>query len=504
MRHKKQYKWLLALWLHLTLMPQLQAQTYSYAFDSLCQKAYTQILNLQLDSATYSIQQAQNQQAYNLMPQLLYNYKDIVYLILTEDKTAYDSLKPKRKERIEKWSQGNKNSPWQLSGEAQIKLQWAFASVLFGDYFSAARDIRSAYLLLEKNKAKHPDFLVDNMGIGILHSMIGIIPDQYQWAVELFGFSGTIEQGIEEVEQQIMAVPHREQLSAEALFYYTFLKANLLNEKNRVQQILQLFDKDEFKEARLNSPLLHFAYCNLLLRENNDSAITELSQFKEQEHTLHFHYLDFLLGKALVYKNDVKAVPYLQHYIKHYPGKNYKKSAMQSLAWYYFMQGDTALYLQHMNAIARTNGGLMDADKSAEKESKLAAKGILPNVHLLKGRLFFDGHYYQKALAALAPLKVQQEDKELLLEYHYRKGRILQEMGKYSEAIQSYEMAIQSCENSNRYFTGRAALESGNIYQQMGKMSAAKAAYERCLSLPFSEYRRGIRAKAKAGLQSLK
>ncbi len=205
----------------------------------------------------------------------------------------------------------------------------------------------------------------------------------------------------------------------------------------------------------------------------------------------------------MVYKNDTAAVGYLEHYIDNYPGINYKKIALQRLAWYYFMQKDTVAYRQYMVKIAQMPDAILDGDQSAEKESTAAAEGHLPNLYLLRGRLFFDGHYYKKALAALDSV-VNTTDKALLLEYHYRKGRVLQEMGNKEEALSSYALAIKYGHNSKRYFPGRAALESGIIYEQQGNNPQAAQAYKTCLSLPFSEYRRGIRAKAKAGLQRVK
>lgn len=502
-RHYSSIAMLTLVWL-MTMLPHKGQAQYHYNFNETCQKAYHQILCLQLDSARVSLQQETRQHPHNLLPQLLHNYTDVLYLVLTEDKAYFEKIKDRKKTRLRLWDKGPEDSPWHLSGEAQIKLQWAFARVLFNEYVTAATEINSAYHLLEKNQKKYPSFLIDNMGIGILHAMIGVIPDQYQWALKLFGFYGTIEQGMHEVQLQVKANKPQKNLSAEALFYYTFLKMNLQNDTNRLKQIIQLFEQAPFDSLQQTSPVLHFAYCNTLLRYNNDSAIIALQHNPHQAGALHFYYLDLLLGQALVYKNDPKAVAHLKKYVQKYPGHNYKKVALQRLAWYYFMQNDTLGYQGCMLQIDELPSTVLDGDKSAQKESEAAAKGELPNLHLLRSRLLFDGHYYHKALQALSPLATQHTNKATQLEYYYRKGRIEDEMGHKTQALQSYATAISYGQESTRYFAGRAALESGAIYETQGKKGKALEAYEQCLSLPFSEYRQGIRAKAKAGLQRCK
>ncbi len=78
---------------------------------------------------------------------------------------------------------------------AQVNLHWAFASVKFGEYFTAGREIRRAFLLLEENQELHPDFLPDKVGLGIMHALIGTIPDNYRWIASLFSMNGSVELG---------------------------------------------------------------------------------------------------------------------------------------------------------------------------------------------------------------------------------------------------------------------------------------------------------------------
>ncbi len=492
-------KWVLSFLLVLTISI-TNAQGVYYQFNDNCQQAYQKLLFLQLDSAQILIEKEEQVNPDNLLPILLHNYRDFLQLVITEDNILFEQLKDEKKNRLNRWEEGPRNSPWYLSGQAQIKLQWAFTRVLFDEYFTAATEINSAYHLLEKNKELFPHFLVDNMGIGILHAMIGVVPEKYQWAMEMFGLYGSIDQGIDEMQMQIRQNGKRS-FSKEALFYYTFIRLNLQTDTSRFQELLSYYNADSYKYCAANSPLLHFSKATLLMKFDNDLAIAHLKAAPHKVDAYYFSYSDFLLGQALLFKLDSDAGKYFNKYIQDYPGKNYKKAALQKWAWVAFIHEDTSAYKKAMRDIANTGIAVLDADKVAEKESERVEEGWLPNLHLLKSRLQFDGHYYQGALNELLELNTNEIDKETKLEYHYRKARILHEMERIPLAQEEYYLALENGKESERYFAANSALKLGEIAEYEKDYHAASKYYSIVLDLDFSEYRKGIRAKAKAGLQ---
>ena len=82
-----------------------------------------------------------------------------------------------------------------------------------------------------------------------------------------------------------------------------------------------------------------------------------------------------------------------------------------------------------------------DADKQAAKDAK---SGVWPNPLLLKARLLNDGGYNNEAIALLTGKSTadftKQEDK---LEFAYRIARIYDDVGRDSEAIKMYLLAIK-------------------------------------------------------------
>jgi len=480
----------------------LQAQQAYFEFNENCEQAYNELLDLNFNVAQLKIQNEKEMHPKNLIPVLLDNYYDFLRIVLFEDEKLFEVSEKLKKERLDKWKSGPKDSPWYLSGQAQIKLQWAFTRVLFDEYFTAATEINSAYHLLEANKEKYPEFLEDNMGIGILHAMIGVVPDQYQWAMELFGFYGTIEQGMAEVREQIKS-SNDHLFQQEALFYFTFLRLNLQSDSARSTELLKYYQNQNLTDKSPISPLLSFGKAVLLMRIDNDAAIRHLLNdyklYKEKD----FYYPVFLLGQALLYQLNDSCERYLNEYIRNYQGKNFKKTALQRLAWWCYINDDQDGYINYLKRVEEEGNTLLDSDKSALKEAEMADEGIFPNQSLLKSRILFDGHYYSRALDELKKLNTSEIKQEYLLEYHYRMGRVYHEMGSFDLAVEAYRLAVSEGEESERYFAGKAALKMGEIEELRTNYDQAKQAYEKCLELDFSEYRRGIRAKAKAGLQRI-
>ena len=61
-------------------------------------------------------------------------------------------------------------------------------------------EANKAYNLLKRNEAEFPDFILNKEGLGMLHILIGSIPDQYQWIFKTFSMRGILKKGMEELE----------------------------------------------------------------------------------------------------------------------------------------------------------------------------------------------------------------------------------------------------------------------------------------------------------------
>ncbi|MEI6682710.1 MAG: tetratricopeptide repeat protein [Bacteroidota bacterium] len=488
----------------LIFSPKPQAQ---YNFDENNQRTYKAVLSLQFAEANRLIEIEKKSDPANLLPLCFENYIDFLTLFIGENPKDYDLLKGTKSDRIERLERGDQDSPWYNFCLAEVHLQWAFARIKFGDYTAAAFEIRKAHLLFELNDAKYPGFLVNKIGLGVVHVVVGIIPDSYKWITNLMGVDGTMEGGFNEI-RRVAEYSGNDKITLlykpEALFYLAFLTANLQKNKKEALPVLALLTAQQGDHHPLESPLLVFASASILMKTgHNDDALAQLQVRSSLTQRYPFFYLDFLEGLARLNKLDYSASGFFEKFTAGFRGQNYVRSACQKLAWIALLRGDTARYHQTMKMLQTKGAAIVDEDKQATAE---AAGGIVPNTVLLRARLLFDGGYYSLALDELLnnSLKASVKSKRDLIEYNYRLGRIYHETGNYPKALEYYGKVIQRGRSEPYYFAASAACQMGLLYENAGAWVKADSAYHVCLSINTPEYKASLSQKAKAGLNRVK
>lgn len=472
-----------------------------FAFSADTKDAYRKAMDLRVEEASLLLAKVKREEPDNMMVYFVENYLDFIRVFINENKAEFESLEKNKESRLQLIKKGDPESPYYLYTQAEIKLQWALVRLKFKEYFTALGEIKSAYKLLNKNLEKHPDFLPSKKSLGVLHALVGTVPDSYRWAFKfLSGMDGTIEQGRKEIEEVIeYARTNNDYLfEQETLVLYSFLMLHLNNNRVKAWDMLHSSSLDPTE-----SPLACFVMANMAMRiGKNDQAIQLLENRPQGPAYYRLHFLDFMLGLAKLRRLDDDAPYHFEQYLFHFRGENYIKEAYQKLAWHYLLSGDEELYKRYMKACKNKGAASVSSDKSAFKEAK---EGIIPNDILLKARVLFDGGYYQKAYDLLTAQSIHQfSGAGLQLEYIYRLGRISDEMQNIPEALRYYQQTIEQGRNQKYYYACNAALKSGILYEAQKNKIKAKAYYELCLSMKPSEYKNSLHGLAKAGLSRLK
>lgn len=474
----------------------------SYDLNENCREAYTHIINLDFEKGQALINKEKSANPNNDISLYLENYIDFLTIVIGEDEAEFEKRKRNKSRRLDVLEDGDKNSPYYRFILAEVNLQWAFSRLRFGEYLTAAREINKAYKLLEENQEEFPDFTLNNKGLGLLHVLIGTIPDNYKWAVNIFGIDGSINVGVNELTTLLRQTTQKEDLAhlqPELVFLLTFIELNFVKDDEEIEKLYQLMEQGES-----NSALVIFSKASVLMRTNrNDEAIKELRRYVDTDKGFHFYYLDFLLGEAKLRRLDGDSHLHMIGYLKRFKGNSYKKSAYQKLAWHYLLKGDEQSYHANISRAITMGTDVLDEDKQAQKE---AESKKAPNVTLLKARLLFDGGYYQKALDILQAPNVSQQLKteEEKVELTYRLGRIYHKQGQLDKAIASYEKTIEQGAELRAYFAANASLQLGLIYEQKKNYEKATYYFKRCSNFKNEEYRNSINQKAKAELARLK
>lgn len=471
-----------------------------FEFSPLAKQAYEKALSLRFIEAKTLIAKMKMQEPDNYMVYHIENYLDFFRLYINENIVEYNYLKKNKTRRLDKIKQADPESPYFLYIQADILLQWALVRLKFDEYLTAFSEVGRAHKLLKKNKGKFPGFLPNQKNLGILHAMVGTIPDGYKWGVKILsGLEGTIEQGKREIEYVLEQARKRDFIyETETVVLYSFLLLHLDNNGKKAWQII--------KNSKLQpekNPLHCFIVSNIAMRtEQNDIAIQNLQNCPRGRAFLHIPYIDYMLGVAKLRRLDSDTKSHFQQYLLKFKGRNFIKETYQKLAWSELVADNPTGYKKYMKACTEKGEAITGGDKNALKE---AQKKKIPNVKLVKARLLFDGGYFQRAYQILSNESISSfSNKQNQIEYIYRLGRILHGMKRWSKAIDYYQQTIDIGQQEKYFFACNAALQIGLIHEAQGNIKKARQFFHTCLKIKPDEYKTGLHQKAKAGLSRLK
>ncbi len=434
----------------------------------------------------------------NLMPHFIENYEDFLHCAFNEDKEEFNKLYSNKDKRLTALSLGDTKSPYYLFTRAQVSLQWALVNLKFENYTSAFFDIRRAYLLLIDNQKLFPDFKANLISLGLLHALIGTVPDSYKWAAKLMGFNGTVPQGKAELLEVIEYGNNNNFIfHNEARYMYIILQMIVLNDK---QGAYKTVTHTSFP-THYGDALSCFTKAYVALKNfKNDEAIQFFTYniFNNKTFVLYNYYM---LGMCQLNKLNTAASYNLKYFSDHFKGVNYIKDARHRIAWCSLLNGSVPDYLNSLKLILERGNTLSDSDKSAQR---VAEKKVIPHTGLLRVRLLMDGGYLKDALQALDAIDKDGLNKpEFKTEYDYRKGRIYHLQGNTTEAEKYYLISIENGKTLPLYYAANAAMELGTIYESEKKYQQAAQYYKISLDMPDSDFKNSIDVRSKAGLQRI-
>ena len=81
------------------------------------------------------------------------------------------------------------------NSQAEIYLQWSFVYLKNQEYTRFVYDFIRAHNLYKENLKKFPDFNLNNKGLSIIRALLGAVPNEYQWMLDVIGLKGDIKLG---------------------------------------------------------------------------------------------------------------------------------------------------------------------------------------------------------------------------------------------------------------------------------------------------------------------
>jgi tetratricopeptide (TPR) repeat protein len=470
-----------------------------FDFNAQCQEAYHDILSLKIDTGQRLLAAEKKAHPNNLIPYFLENYIDFLVLVINEDPGEYAKRKDHKDERLALMEEGPENSPFYGFTRSIINFQWAAVGIRFGDKMAPALAVRKSFMEIKDNKNRFPSFTPNGMIYGAMQTVMGVIPDNYKWFTNLMGMKGTVKGGMSLVSAFIdYTDPWANIFKDEGIFYYTYLKFYILNQRAEVFQFIEQRRLDT-----VNNLLFAYMVANLALN-NSHSDITEsiIRGRNQSPEYMATPIWDMEMGYARLNHLQKDANSYLERYLAGFKGQYYLKDALQRLSWYYYLEGNMEMATKYRNWVITRGSASNETDKNALRD---AQSGEWPDKELLRARLLTDGGYTREALKMLEG-KSSGDFTTVAgkLEFTYRLGRIYDDLGRDDNAIKAYLVAIKIGENRKEYFAARAAWQIGGIYERKGNKSMAIAFYQRCLGMPDHEYKNSMDERAKSGIARCK
>jgi hypothetical protein len=454
---------------------------------------------LRLKQAELIFAKEANKHEQNIAVSYLNHYLSFFQIMIQQDKGMLSAFEKVNELTLKKIETLPASSPYRLFYKGSVHLQSAIVKSLFNEYLGAAWDFKIAFQEVNLNEKNFPDFISHKKELGTLKALLGSFPPQYNWILQAVGLEGDFNLGLKILKKYIDQSQHEPLIEQQqASLIYALIQLNFGKNRQAALQFYLPYAKDYQTNLMQCYVLTYIAAKS----GQNNLALKTLKAKPIGSNYVQIVYLDYIMGDLLLRQLDQNAAIWFKRYITFTKTKNANKEAYQKLSWLAWMDNDSAKFFVYHDLMQKNT-------KDAGSELKLInhdlGKGVFPSKQLLEVRLLFDGGYYEKALQKMnnvsisaLPSKFQQ------IEYHYRLGRIFQELGKNAEAIQSYKACLALGKDAKTYLIPNACLQLGLIYENLNYYELAKAYYEQVLNYEQVDYESSLHQKAKTHIWRLK
>jgi hypothetical protein len=483
--------------LFLLILASLKGVTQPYyLWNDKVQKTYESINSLRIPEARKVIEKELNNHTNNLFYSLLESEADLYQLFFNENATEYAVFYPRFQKRIDLIKSGPKATPYYLYSLGLMHFHKAILAIKLDKNIEAVFDFRKAYIYFKDNKELYPKFNPNDVYFGLLTTIIGAVPTNYQWMLNIFGFNGSITKGNELVLATINSKDEYSKMAMnQALLLYPYLVMNFEGNTKKAFDFIEHTNYD-FKRNHIHA----YMATNLYLNHQQPLKALEIATNIEQgEAYLSMPFWNYEIGH--IYFNEMKldnAEKEFTQFINTFKGNFYVKDTYDKLSLIAYLKNDIKKSYEYREEVLKHGSLITEADKLAYQNAKSNA---WPNLLLLKSRILSDGGFQLQALKVLADkttLDFKTEDDKT--EFSYRLARINDLMGDKEQAIKFYKSTIAKGKNSKQYFAARSALQIALIYEERKDFTNAISFYKNCMEMKNTAFKNSLDQKAKSGI----
>lgn len=469
---------------------------YSFQWDDRIQQINDAVTSMRIPEAKKWIQAERKLHPNNLCLDLLESHADLYELFFNENKDVFKKAYPMFSNRIEKFEKAPQNSPYRDYGLGVLYLSKAAVAIRFEKNMEAAWDFRKAYNYFKDNRKKYPNFTPDDVYFGLLTTLLGSVPNNYQWLLNIIGMPGDINGGIAMVHKYIHSKESNNNIARNvAMLVYPYLVVIFEGNKNKALEFLDKGDYD-FKRNHLHA----YMATNLYLGNQQAKRSIETAEgiIKSDAYTdMPFWHFEKGFGYLNQLKFDQAENEFLQ-FVNQFKGNFYLKDAYEKLSWIAYLRGNQKKANEYRNQVLQRGSLVPDADRMAMRN---AESGSWPHPLLLRARLLSDGGMFKESLDLFKGKSTDNfqvtADKA---EFVYRIARNHDLMGDKELAIKYYNSAIAFGKYVRDYFAARSALQAALIYEEKKDYARASSYFKTALSMKDYPFKNSIDQKAKSGV----
>lgn len=455
---------------------------------------------LRLSAARDILDDALLQEPNNSAVHYLLHTNAFLKSFITEEERDYRRFREIQDEAMFHYEELPDTSPYRRFCQSEAYFYSGALKGKFNELYGAARDVNRLHSLVEENSKRFPEFLPNNKLRGILKVYLSTVPEKYKWLVKMLGIEEDLHGGMRmlgELAAYQNDISFLGGIAHETAYLRSFALLQVVKSPQKAWSETLKCTKD----YETNS-LSAFFRSNMALKLNkNRTAKNILIARPVGDEYESFYFLNYQLGLAKLNSFDSSAIQNFQIYHTRFKGRNYLKSCLQKMSWYYVLEGNQA-------EARRIQLRILNLPKSVNEEDKLAdqyARKPLPHPTLLKMRLLYDGGDFKGAFdvaKSIDPKKLG--NKNLKAEYCYRHGRISQKLGNMKAALKFYEACSLFAKESEEYYGAYACIYLGDHYLENENQEKAEIYYRKALTFYNNkEYVESIEQRAKSGLKKL-
>ncbi len=473
-RHKK--------WIGLIVYPFFLCLSLSLSGQS---QKLNALLNMEFRPGNFPVQARNEAQLKDIYYD---NLHDIFSLIFFESDSTFEALKEFEDLRIEAIEDYEAKTPWKGFLMAEIKLQWAFIKLKYGEEWGAFWSLRSANKTIKENTEDFPNFALNGRTSGMLSILFGVTPDNYQWIFNLFGMKGTVKEGIDQLRRNRS---NSEIFGLESSIILGMVYSHLLENKAMSPQFIM--------EHPLGTNPLPQYFQGIILQKSHQASQARVLW---QDEAISVPFKHYLIAESYFQEGRYdSAIVYFHQFLDAFKGLTYQKDAYLKIALSHKLQGKNNEYNDYLNMAKASKAESSEIDKNAQK-----IMDQLPTINLdmLQLRFAIDGGYFDRAQTLIGHLESSALSELEQVELTYRKARLNHVKGENSKAIDLYRQVTEQAETiEETYYAPNSFLQLGYLQRDAGDEEAASMYFERVLSFRKHPYKMSLDSKAKVALSLL-